>query len=142
MANKPSLRRWLMQYADSDYYKNTYHGSTIPDEYLDYYLTKASEKIDSLTYNRIVYMNYHHIELTPFQLEKLQRACCMCAEGYYKDNVDDASGIDNITSYSVLDITVAVDNKNDAAYKIKNNYGINEDTYNCLKQTGLMCGVI
>lgn len=131
-----------MQYADSDYYKNVYHGSKIPDEYLDYYLAKASEKIDSLTYNRIVYMNAHKIDLTPFQQEKLQRACCMCAEEYYKEDVEDAAGTENITSYSVLDISVSIDNKNDTAYKIKNNYGINEATYNCLKQTGLMCGVI
>lgn len=128
-----------MVYANADYYKNTYHGSKIPDEYLDYYLEKASEKIDSLTYNRIEYNTFE--KLTPFQQNKVQRACCLCAEYFYSSDVDNA-GLGNITSYSVLDISVSIDNKNNKADRIKNNYGINEDTLNCLKQTGLMCGVI
>ena len=128
-----------MQYADSDYYEDVYEGTKIPEQYIDYYLTKASEKIDSLTFNRIVYITFE--KLTPFQQEKVKRACCMCAEYFYSNDIDSAGG-GNITSYQVLDISVSVDNKNDTDVKIKNNYGINHDTYNCLKQTGLMCGVI
>lgn len=133
-------RGWLMVYVDSNYYKNVYGGSKIPDDVLDDYLKKASEKIDSLTYNRIVFITFN--KLTPFQQEKVQNACCMCAEEKYSDDIGDSSNNEDITSYSVLDISVSVDNKNDKAAKIKKIYGVNEDTYDCLKQTGLMCGVI
>lgn len=129
----------MNQYADSNYYKNIYHGSTIPDEYLDEYLTRASEKIDSLTYNRIVFRTFE--KLTPFQQSKVQRACCLCAEYFYKRDTDEV-GLGNVTAYTVLDVHVSVDNKNNTEDKIKNNLGIDESTYNCLKQTGLMCGVI
>lgn len=131
----------MTQYANVDYYKNTYGGSNIPDEYIDFYLIKASEKIDSLTFNRIVYMTFE--KLTPFQQEKVQRSCCMCADYLYKADMDAAgAGNVNITSYKVLDIDVTIDNKRNVEDVIKNNYGIDQGTLNCLKQTGLMCGVI
>ena len=129
----------MNQYADSEYYLNTYGGDTIPNEYLDQYLTRASEKIDSLTYNRIVFITFE--KLTPFQKSKVQRACCLCAEYFYKRDTDEV-GLGNITSYTVLDVHVSVDNKNNTEDKIKQNMGIDQDTYNCLKQTGLMSGVI
>ena len=129
----------MNQYADSDYYLNTYGGNIVPNEYLNQYLIRASEKIDSLTYNRIVFITFD--KLTEFQKEKVQRACCLCAEYFYKRDIDQV-GLGNVTSYKVLDISVSVDNKNNTEDKIKNNYGIDENTYNCLKQTGLMCGVI
>jgi hypothetical protein len=126
-------------YADIDYYKNTYKGSTIPDEYLEYYLELASEKIDGLTYNRIVYIKFE--KLTPFQQEKVQKACCLCAEYFYDRDID-AVGNGNITSYKVLDINVSIDNKNNASDKIKNTWGVDERTFTILKQSGLMCGVV
>lgn len=122
----------MSQYVDSEYYLNTFGGTTIPNDDLNSYLQKASEKIDELTFNRIVKIGFNN--LTVFQKEKVQRAVCFHAEYIYENGPE----MGQISSYSVLDISVNVDNKNSTEAK----YGTNNDVYNLLKQTGLMCRVI
>lgn len=71
-----------MPYVDSDYYKSIYKGSTITDDELDNRLELASDKIDSLTYNRIVGIGFD--SLTAFQQEKIKKAVCAQADFMYK----------------------------------------------------------
>lgn len=120
------------KYVDSEYYLNTFKGTTIPANELDKYLQKASEKIDELTFNRIVRIGFDN--LTEFQKEKVQRAICFHADYIYENGTE----MGQISSFSVLDISVNVENKNSTEAK----YGTNNDTYNLLKQTDLMCRVI
>lgn len=120
------------QYANIDYYSNTFKGAIIPADDLDKYLLKASEKIDELTFNRIVKIGFNN--LTDFQKEKIQRAVCLHADYIYENGTE----MGQISSFSVLDINVSVDNKN----SIEAKYGTNKDIYNLVKQTGLTCGVI
>lgn len=120
------------QYANIEYYSNTFKGTIIPADDLDKYLLKASEKIDELTFNRIVKMGFNN--LTDFQKEKIQRAVCLHADYIYENGTE--MGL--ISSFSVLDINVSVDNKN----SIEAKYGTNKDIYDLVKQTGLTCGVI
>jgi hypothetical protein len=122
----------MSQYVDSEYYVNSFKGETIPADEIDKYLLKASEKIDELTFNRIVKIGFDN--LTNFQKEKVQRAVCFHADYIYENGTE----MGQISSYSVLDISVSVENKNSTEAK----YGTNNDTYNLLKQTGLTCRVI
>lgn len=122
----------MSQYVNSEYYLNTYKGNTIPANDLDSYLLKASEKVDELTFNRIVKIGFNN--LTDFQKEKVQRAVCLHADHMYQNGTE----MGQITSYSVLDISVSIDNKNSTEAK----YGVNRSTYDLLKQTGLTCRVI
>ena len=121
----------MSQYVNSEYYANTFKGTVIPANDVDKYLLKASEKIDELTFNRIVKIGFDN--LTDFQKEKVQRAVCSHADYIYENGTE----MGQISSYSVLDISVSVDNKNTTEAK----YGVNSDTYNLLKQTGLTCRV-
>lgn len=121
----------MSQYVNSEYYANTFKGTVIPANDVDKYLLKASEKIDELTFNRIVKIGFDN--LTDFQKEKVQRAVCSHADYIYENGTE----MGQISSYSVLDISISVDNKNTTEAK----YGVNSDTYNLLKQTGLTCRV-
>lgn len=122
----------MSQYVDIDYYLNTFHGTKIPENDLDEQLILASEKIDELTYNRIVAIGFDN--LTSFQKEKIQRAVCLHADYIFENGTE----IGQISSFSVLDINVSVDNKN----SIEAKHGTNSKVYNLVKQTGLACGVI
>lgn len=119
----------MSQYVDSEYYLNTFKGATIPADDLNKYLLIASEKVNELTFNRIVKIGFNN--LTDFQKEKVQRAVCLHADYMYQGGTE----MGQISSYSVLDINVTVDNKNSTEAK----YGVKRDTYDLLKQTGLMC---
>ena len=122
----------MSQYVNIDHYSNTFKGTTIPANDLDKYLTLASEKIDEMTFNRIVKIGFDN--LTEFQKEKIQRAVCLHADYIYENGTE--MGL--ISSFSVADINVSVDNKN----SIEALLGTNKDVYSLVKQTGLSCGVI
>lgn len=123
----------MSQYVNIEYYKNTFKGTTLTDENeINEYLTLASEKIDELTYNRIVAIGFD--KLTDFQKEKIQRAVCKHADYIYENGTE----MGQISSFSVLDINVSMDNKN----SIEAQFGTNKEIYNLVKQTGLTCGVI
>jgi vacuolar-type H+-ATPase subunit I/STV1 len=122
----------MSQYVDKEYYQNTFKGNKISEEEIDSYLLKASEKIDELTFNRIVAIGFD--KLTDFQKEKIQRAICLHADYIFEFGTE----MGQISSFSVLDINVSIDNKN----SIEAKFGTNKEIYNLVKQTGLTCGVI
>ena len=66
------------QYATSEYYLGTYQGTVIKPEDLDRALSRASDEIDSLTYNRIRAKGFDN--LTEFQQEKVRQAACIQAD--------------------------------------------------------------
>ena len=71
-----------MAYVDSNYYKNTYKGTLIPDAQLDNKLELAIDNIDSLTYSTIVATGFD--SLTLFQQDKVKKAVCYQADFLYQ----------------------------------------------------------
>ena len=120
-------------YVDKEYYSNTFKGKTIPDEDIEKYLELAQEKIDSITYNRIVAIGFDN--LTEFQKEKISKAICYQAEYIFKNGYNDEDNRD-ISSYSVLDISVSVDNSNSNKTKAQK-LNMSEIAYDLVHKTGL-----
>lgn len=121
----------MSQYVTSEYYKSTFKGTTIPDGELEKYLRLASEKIDTLTFNRIVYFGFD--KLTKFQQDHIMNAVCYQAEYIFENGVEPS----NLKSYSVLDISVSMNDKKTVASR----YEASEVAYDLLEKTGLMCRV-
>jgi len=124
----------MNQYATSEYYKNTFKGTMIPENDIDKYLQEASEKIDSITHNRIVRIGLDN--LTPFQKGKVQTAVCYQAEYILKNGFNDEEKED-ISSYSVLDISVSVKDKNDSEKTQAEKECMSEKAYDLIFKTGL-----
>lgn len=112
-------------YATKDYYLSEY-GGTIPAESVLKYLDFATEKIDTATFNRIVAIGFEN--LTPFQKEKVQKACCMTADFLFENGLEPMAA----QSYSVLDISVSVGTTGAAAAM-----GMPTMAYELLQKTGL-----
>lgn len=118
-------------YVDKKYYLNTFKGSLLSDDEIDKYLKLAQEKIDSITFNRIVKIGFNN--LTNFQKEKISKAICCQAE-YVKRNGYNNEENRDISSYSVLDISVSVDSsKKSIAQKLS----MSEIAYDYVHKTGL-----
>ncbi len=94
----------MNQYVDKKYYTDTFQGKTIPESDVEKYLMLAQEKIDSITYNRIVAIGFDN--LTEFQQDCVRKAICYQAEHYSENGIESSS----VSSYSVLDISVNIDN--------------------------------
>lgn len=95
------------------------------------FLIKAQDKVDELTYNRIVYIGFER--LTEYQQKNIKKNMLKLAE-YYEEL--DKTGVEgNISSYTVLDISVTLDSE-----KNKEDYreGIPKSIYKDLMKTGLM----
>lgn len=124
-------------YVSVAYYKDTYKGTITDDAVIESKLQEAQEKIDSITYNRIVGIGFDN--LTAFQQEKVSEAICIQADYMYEHGYNDENDAD-ISSYSVLDISVNVDrnNKDTVAKKAH----MSERAYDLIKQTGLSCGIL
>lgn len=120
-------------YVSKEYYSNTFKGKTIPDEDIEKYLELAQEKIDSITYNRIVAIGFDN--LTEFQKEKISKAICYQAEYIFKNGYNDEDNRD-ISSYSVLDISVSVDNSSSNKTKAQK-LNMSEIAYDLVHKTGL-----
>ena len=120
-------------YINKEYYSNTFKGKTIPNEDIEKYLELAQEKIDSITYNRIVAIGFNN--LTEFQKEKISKAICYQAEYIFKNGYNDENNRD-ISSYSVLDISVSVDNSNSNKTKAQK-LNMSEIAYDLVHKTGL-----
>lgn len=120
-------------YVNKEYYSNEFNGNKLPDEEIEKYLKLAQEKIDSITYNRIVAVGFDN--LTEFQKEKIKEAICYQAEYIYTNGYNNEDNRD-ITSYSVLDISVNVDNSSgNKSIAQKNN--MSEMAYDYIHKTGL-----
>ena len=120
-------------YVDKEYYSSIFKGEIIPEEDIEKYLELAQEKIDSITYNRIVAIGFDN--LTEFQKEKISKAICyqadyICENGYNNEDNRD------ISSYSVLDISVSVDNSNANKTKAQQ-LNMSEIAYDLVQKTGL-----
>lgn len=114
-----------MSYVDQEYYNN-FSGLII--EKLDSKLEKATDQINSLTYNRIIGIGFDN--LTPFQQDKIKKAICVHA-----DFIDQyGSYIDMpLSSFSAGSVSV-----NFNAQKI-NGITTTQEVLNYLSQTGLSC---
>lgn len=66
-----------MSYATEEDYKQ-YGKGIIPSHELDKALARASDQIDTITYNRIVQRGFEN--LTPFQQENVKKAVCIQAD--------------------------------------------------------------
>ncbi len=119
----------MNQYATSEYYFTIFKGSMLSQDNVNKYLQEATEKIDSITYNRIVAKGFDN--LTEFQQECVRKAVCYQAEYYFENGINSLS---SVSSYSVLDISVNVDNtKQTEAQK----HDMNEFAYTNIEKTGL-----
>ena len=128
----------MSQYATNEYYSDTFKGNKLPlgVEERNRYLQEASEKIDSITFNRIVARGFDN--LTQFQQEKVQMAVCYQAEYIYKNGYNNEDKEDDITSYSVLDISVNVKDKSDSEKTQAEKEYMSEKAYDLINKTGLM----
>lgn len=120
-------------YVDKEYYLNTFKGNTISDEDIEKYLELSQEKIDSITFNRIVAIGFNN--LTEFQREKISKAICYQADYIFQNGYNNENNR-NISSYSVLDISVSVDNSNDNK-TIAQKLNMSEMAYDLVHKTGL-----
>ena len=119
-------------YVTPHYYKESYKGSTVPDEDLEKALRQASRHIDSLTYNRIVGRGFS--SLTEFQREVVQEVTCQQADFEY-ENADEINTI--LSSYSLNGASVSFG----SSWNVFTDKGVAmmRDVYALLSQTGLCC---
>ena len=121
-------------YATPEYYRETYGGSTVPEEKLRRALCQASRHIDSLTYNRIVGRGFS--SLTAFQQDVIRQVVCQQADFEY-DNADEIDTI--LSGYSLNGASVQFG----SSWNVYTEKGvaIKRDVYTFLSQTGLCCRI-
>ena len=120
-------------YIDKSYYLNIFKGNIISDEDVEKYLELAQEKIDSITYNRIVAIDFNN--LTEFKKEKISKAICFQAEYIFKNGYNNENNRE-VSSYSVLDISVSVDNSSNNK-TMAQKLNMSEIAYDLIHKTGL-----
>lgn len=120
-------------YVDKKYYSDEFKGNKVPINEIEKYLRLAQEKIDSITFNRIVAIGFNN--LTKFQQEKIKHAICYQAEYVYVNGYNNEDNR-NVSSYSVLDISVSVDNSN-SNKTIAQRENMSEMAYDYVHKTGL-----
>ena len=96
-----------MAYADSEFYKTTFAGDIIPDAQLSKYLQRASDDIDTMTYNRIVWSGYDN--LTPLQQAQVKKAVCYQADHLFQYGDMALLGVNG---YHVGDVNVQMNGRN------------------------------
>ena len=117
-----------MAYVDVDFY-NEYSGEVT--EGLERKLEKASDQIDSLTYNRIVGIGFNN--LTQFQQDRIKKAICLHVDftEQYGEYINSP-----LSGFSAGSISVSF---NSDTVKCINGVNTSSEVYNLLKQTGLTC---
>lgn len=117
-----------MSYVDSTYYKESFGGVILPDEDIQNKLDRASDQIDTLTYNRINARGFNN--LTEFQKDKVKKAICIHAEfiEQYGSYIDMP-----LSGFSAGSVSVSFN-----AQKV-NGITTTQEVLNYLKQTGLTC---
>lgn len=91
-------------------------------------LLLAEEKINSISKNRIVGIGFNN--LTEFQKEKVEYAVAFQIEYLLENGLED----DNLSSYSVLDISINVDKNNET---ISKKLHMSSVAYSYMQDTGL-----
>lgn len=124
----------MNQYATYEYYLNEFRGNILKLNEINKYLQEASEKIDSITHNRIVRIGFDN--LTPFQKENIQKAVCYQAEYIMENGFNDEDKEKDISSYSVLDISVNVKDNDKEKTQAKKEC-MSEKAYDLIFKTGL-----
>ncbi|MDB2161512.1 hypothetical protein PMX22_17105 [Clostridium butyricum] len=114
-----------MSYVDEDYYNSC---SDIIKEKLSVKLEKATDQINSLTYNRIIGKGFDN--LTPFQQDKIKKAICVHADfiEQYGPYIDMP-----LSGFSAGSVNVSFN-----AQKI-NGVTTTQEVLNYLNSTGLSC---
>lgn len=117
-----------MSYVNSAYYKEVFGGNIILEDSLNRKLERASDQVDTLTYNRIVGIGFDN--LTEFQKDKIKKAVCIHAEfidqyGAYIDTP--------LSGFSAGSTSVSFNTN-----KV-NGITTTQEVLNYLKQTGLTC---
>lgn len=117
-------------YIDENYYFSDFNGELIDEP--EKYLVLAQEKIDSITFNRIVHIGFDN--LTEFQKDKVRKAICYEAEHIYTNGYNNEDSND-IASYNVLDISINVREK--VTKTQAEQVDMCEIAYDLIKKTGL-----
>ncbi len=120
-------------YVNEKYYSDEFMGVKLPNDEIEKYLKLAQEKIDSITFNRIVAIGFDN--LTDFQKEKIKEAICCQAEYIFENGYNNENNRD-ISSYSVLDISVSKDNSGSNKTLAERN-NMSEMAYDYINKTGL-----
>jgi hypothetical protein len=120
-------------YVNKKYYSDEFMGVKLPNDEIEKYLKLAQEKIDSITFNRIVAIGFDN--LTEFQKEKIKEAICYQAEYIFENGYNNENNRD-ISSYSVLDISVSKDNSGSNKTLAERN-NMSEIAYDYISKTGL-----
>lgn len=120
-------------YVNKEYYLNDFKGNILSDDEVEKYLKLAQEKIDSITFNRIVKIGFD--KLTEFQKEKIKESICYQAEYVFENGYNNETNRD-IASYSVLDISVSKDNSS-SNKTIAQKENMSEIAYDYVHKTGL-----
>lgn len=122
----------MATYADVTYYKETYKGTSIPDDALERALRQAERHIDTLTYNRIVGTGFER--LTAFQRDIIREVCCNLADFEY-ENADELNCI--LQNYAINGVSMTFGSSWNMV--CQNGVAIRRDLYEYLSQTGLCC---
>lgn len=122
----------MAKYADVTYYKETYKGTSIPDDAIERALRQAERHIDTLTYNRIVGTGFER--LTTFQQDIIREVCCGLADFEY-ENADELNCI--LQNYAINGVSMTFGSSWNMV--CQNGVAIRRDLYEYLSQTGLCC---
>lgn len=116
-----------MAYVDIEYYKKEYGGNIISDEELNSKLSRASDQIDNLTYNRISAIGFDN--LTEFQKDKVKKAVCYQADfmAQYGEYLDMP-----LSGYSAGSVSLSFNPKEGGG-----NTKTSDEVINLLRGTGL-----
>lgn len=91
-----------MAYTTIEFYKNSYHGNSIPDDEVQNMLDKASRDVDILT-RRSIYRKGGFNQLSDFEQLSVQLAVCAQADHSYLKTT-----LPGLSSYSIGDVSVSV----------------------------------
>lgn len=114
-----------MIYTNYEYYKS--NGGTLDEDIAIKYIKKASRKVDSLTFNRIVGLGFDN--LTEFQQNIIKEVTCLIADFDYNTSLNNG-----LNSYSINGVSMSFDK---SSLITVNGIEVEKDTYSLLSQTGL-----
>lgn len=94
-------------YVTAEFYKNQYHGHSIPDDCLQAQLDKASMDVDNLTRMKIHKLGGFD-KLSDFEKIRVQLAVCSQADYSHLK-----ASMDGLSSYSIGDVSVNFESAGD-----------------------------
>lgn len=90
-----------MSYVTVDFYKNTYHGNSIPDDKLQDMLDRASKDVDLITRMKIQKFGGFS------QLSEHEQLCVQLAVCSQADYIHMKASMEGISSYNIGDVSVS-----------------------------------